>query len=89
MMGLGNLCGPAGRSWIGQGTHRAVGTGRGKLGEVRDGSGTLMEVQERLGDPRGSLRRVERPSGRSGTGQGTLGEVWDGSGTPREDLYGS
>ena len=44
-MGQGTLWGPAGRSWTGQGTHWAVDTGQGTLGEVRDGSG----------DPRGCL----------------------------------
>ena len=45
-------------------------TGRGTLGEVRDG----------LGDPRGGPGRVRGPSERFGTVRGTLVEVQDVSG---------
>ena len=47
--------------------------GWGTLGEVRDGSG----------DPRGCPGRFVGPSGRSETGWGTLGEVRDGRWTLR------
>ena len=40
---------------------------------------TLGEVQDVSGDPRGGLRMVGGPLGRSGTGQRTLGEDRDGS----------
>ena len=46
------------------------GTGRGTLGEVRDGSG----------DSWGIPGLVKEPSGRSGMGRLTLGEVQDGLG---------
>ena len=51
----------------------------GTLGEVRDGSG----------DPRGGPGQIVGPSGRSRTGQRTLKEVRDGSGTLAEVLDGS
>ena len=48
------------------------GTGWGTLGEVRDGEG----------DPRGGPRRVGGPSGRYGMARETLGKVRDGSEDP-------
>ena len=45
--------------------------GRGTIGEVRDWSG----------DPRGGPEGVVRPSRKSGTGRETLWEVRDGAGT--------
>ena len=45
------------------------------------GRETVDEVQDGLGDPRGSPGRDGGPLGRSGMGQ-TLGEVWDGFGGP-------
>ena len=56
------------------------GTGRGTLGEVRDGSGDPLGGQRRVGDPWGGLKRVGGHLGIVGTGRGTLGEVRDGSG---------
>ena len=47
------------------------------------GWGTLREVRDRLGDPRGGMGRVKGLSGRSGTGRGTLGKVRDGSRDPQ------
>ena len=54
------------------------------------GRGTLGEVLDGLGDPRGGsgqvvgpsvrLQRVGGPSGKSGTGRGTLREIRNGSG---------
>ena len=55
------------------------GTGRGTLGEVRDG----------FVDPPGGQGRVRGLSGWSGTGQGTLPEIRDGLGTFRVDKDGS
>ena len=49
--------------------------GRGTLGKVRKGSGSLGEVQERSEDPRGGSGRVVGASGRSESGRGTFGEV--------------
>ena len=75
--------------WVGGPTKRS-GTSRETLGEVRDelgwcgmGQGTLMEVWDELGDPRGGPGCFGGPSGRSGTSQETLGEVRDRSGDPR------
>ena len=51
------------------------GTGQGKFGEDRDGSG----------DRQGSPRWVWGPSWRSKTGRKTLGEDRDGSEEPREE----
>ena len=48
------------------------GTGRGTLGEVRDGSGVTRE----------GLGRVLGPSVRSETGRATIGKVRDGPGEP-------
>ena len=87
--GPGRVGGPSGRS----------GTGWENLGEVRDGSensqrgsktglGTLGEVQDRLGEPRGGPGRVVRPSGWSETGQGTLGKIRDGLRTWRRSATG-
>ena len=42
------------------------------------GQGTLREVRDGLGDPRGGLGQVGGPLGRSGTGWGTFWEVQDG-----------
>ena len=58
----------------------------GTLGEVRDGLGTLPEVQNGSRDPRGGLGWVGGPTGRSGTRRGTLGEVQDGSEDPPKGL---
>ena len=52
--------------------------GRGTLGGFGTGRGTLSEVLDGLGDPRGGPGWVRGPSGRSGTGRVTLGEVQDG-----------
>ena len=49
--------------------------------EVRDGSGTLVEVRNGSVDPRGGPGLIGGPSGRFGTGWVTLVEVWDGLGT--------
>ena len=56
---------------------------------VREGRGTLGEVQDGLGDPRRSPRRVEGPSVWSGTGQGPMGRFVTGRGTLGEVRYGS
>ena len=53
------------------GPSRRTGTRRGTLEDVRDGSGSLPEVDNGLGDPRGSPGRDEEPSGRLGKGRGT------------------
>ena len=53
------------------------------MGRSVTGQGTLAEVYDWLGGPRGGPRRVGGPSGRSGTGRGTLGEVRNGSGDHR------
>ena len=84
---------PSGRSRTGQGTHRAVSTGRGTLGEVRNGSdthgwswtvrGTLGAVRDGSGDPWGDLGRVGGTSMRSGMGWGPTGWSWMGRGTFR------
>ena len=71
--------------------------GRGNLGQVRDGSGgstqraamswgTLEEVQDWTGDPRGGPRCVRGPSRRSRPGRRRLEEVWDVSADPPEGL---
>ena len=67
--------------------------GRGTLEDVREWSGDrrgglkLVGVPKegtgQIGDPRGSPRRVEGPSGRSGPGRGTIGEVRNGSRDPQ------
>ena len=46
--GPGRVGGPIGRS----------GTGRGTLGEVRNGSGMHLELQDESGEPRGGPGRV-------------------------------
>ena len=60
------------------------------------GRGTLGDVRDELGDPRGGLGRVWGPSGKFETCRETLGEVRDGSetsgtdrGTPGEFRDGS
>ena len=58
------------------------GTDRMTLGEVRDRTGTFLEVQDGSGEPRGGPGRVEGPWRKSGMGQGTLPEVRDGLGDP-------
>ena len=61
------------------GTSSRSKTGRGNLGEVRDGLSYLWGVQDDSQDPRNGPGYVGGPSGRSGTGLGTLGEVSDWS----------
>ena len=57
--------------------------GRGTLGEIWDGLGSLGKLRNGSRDPQGGLGLVGGPSGRSGTCRGTLKEVWDVSGNPR------
>ena len=61
-------------------------TGRGTIGEVRDGSrdpwgGSELdgEIRDGSGDTQGGPGQVKGPSERSGTGRGTLEEVRKGS----------
>ena len=73
--------------------------GRRTIEEVQDGTETLEEVRDVLGDPQGGLERVVDHLGRFGTGRKTLEEVWegwwtlgevmDGSGDPLEDCNGT
>ena len=67
-----------------RGYSRRSVTGRGTLGKVQDGSGTLGEVQDESGDPPGGPGRVRGLSRRSRTGWVTLPKVWDGSGDSRK-----
>ena len=55
-------------------------TGRWTLGEVRDGSGDIVLVQNGSAGSQVVLQRVGGPSGRFETGRGTLGEVRGGVG---------
>ena len=69
------------------------GTGRGTIGEVRNGSGEPLKVRYESGDlrvgpgrvknTRRGPKRVERPLGRYGTYRWTLVEVRDRSGELR------
>ena len=52
---------------------RISGTGRGTVGEVRDGSGTLVEVRDKSGGPPEGSGRVVGPSGKSGQVRGPSG----------------
>ena len=63
----------SGRTW----------TGRGTLGEVRKGWGSLEEVRDISLDRQGGPGLVTESAGRSGTGRGILKEVWDVLGDPR------
>ena len=55
---------------------------RDTLKKVQDGTskGTLGEVRDRFGNPRGGPGQVEGTSGRSRTGRRNLGAVQDGPG---------
>ena len=48
------------------------------MGRSGTGQGTLGEVWDGLGDPRGGWGRVGGPTGSSGMGRGKLGEIWEG-----------
>ena len=57
--------------------------GSGTLGEVQDGSGDTRRGLGRVRDPRGGPVFVGKPTQKSTSGRGTLEEGQDGSGNPR------